>query len=127
MDGQGVLIMGASGSGKSCLALQLIALGAKLVADDRVVLSLDDGVKATSPDSIKGMIEARFIGILNAAVEPSAKITCAIDLDEIETERLPKRRFVNLIGQDVPLLRKVEGPSFAPAILQILRYGLASE
>ena len=34
-DGRGLLILGPSGAGKSALALQLIALGARLVADDR--------------------------------------------------------------------------------------------
>ena len=36
----GLLIMGASGSGKSSLALELMARGAKLVADDQVVVFL---------------------------------------------------------------------------------------
>ncbi len=36
VDGRGCLITGASASGKSTLALEMIALGAELVADDRV-------------------------------------------------------------------------------------------
>ena len=39
VDGRGLLILGPSGSGKSALALQLIALGAQLVADDRTRVS----------------------------------------------------------------------------------------
>ncbi|MDX5349528.1 MAG: serine kinase, partial [Paracoccaceae bacterium] len=35
VDGRGLLILGPSGAGKSSLALRLIALGARLVADDR--------------------------------------------------------------------------------------------
>ena len=38
LGGRGVLILGRSGAGKSGLALRLIALGAQLVSDDRVVL-----------------------------------------------------------------------------------------
>ena len=50
VQGRGVLITGASGSGKSALALSLMALGADLVADDRVILSLDRGrVMASAP------------------------------------------------------------------------------
>ena len=37
--GQGVLILGPSGSGKSGLALQLMAMGAELVADDRTIVT----------------------------------------------------------------------------------------
>ncbi|MDA3887407.1 MAG: serine kinase, partial [Allgaiera sp.] len=39
LDGRGVLILGPSGAGKSGLALQLMALGARLVADDRTRLN----------------------------------------------------------------------------------------
>ena len=38
LDGRGALLLGASGAGKSGLALRLMALGARLVADDRVLL-----------------------------------------------------------------------------------------
>ncbi len=56
--GRGVLILGASGRGKSALALRLMALGAVLVADDRTDLCREgDSVMARAPDAIKGMIE----------------------------------------------------------------------
>ena len=45
--GRGVLIRGPSGSGKSALALGLMAHGAVLVADDRVKLSLQNGQEGT--------------------------------------------------------------------------------
>ena len=58
-DGAGVLILGASGAGKSGLALNLMALGAALVADDRVVLSREgDVVLAACPLPLRGLIEA---------------------------------------------------------------------
>ena len=40
--GDGVLILGASGAGKSSVALKLLAMGARLVADDRVELFEDE-------------------------------------------------------------------------------------
>ena len=39
IDGRGILILGESGSGKSTLAIQLIALGASLVADDKTLMT----------------------------------------------------------------------------------------
>ena len=62
-----VLLVGPSGSGKSALALELMALGAELVADDRTVLSLHDtGLIASCPASIRGRIDARGVGLLAA-------------------------------------------------------------
>ena len=43
VDGMGVLLRGPSGSGKSDLALRLIDGGARLVADDRTDLAVEDG------------------------------------------------------------------------------------
>ena len=54
VEGRGVLITGPSGSGKSSLALALMAHGARLVADDRVTLSLREGTLwATCPETIR--------------------------------------------------------------------------
>ena len=67
VDDQAVLIEGASGSGKSALALTLMAFGAVLVADDRVLLQIAGGnLIATPPATIAGRIEARGMGILKA-------------------------------------------------------------
>ena len=64
LDGDAVLILGKSGAGKSALALTLMAYGAQLVADDRVVLRPVDGrIIASAPDTIAGLIEARGVGI----------------------------------------------------------------
>ncbi|MFZ9950137.1 MAG: HPr kinase/phosphorylase, partial [Gemmobacter sp.] len=51
--GRGVLILGPSGSGKSGLALGLIALGAGLVADDAVLIAPEgEGVRAARPPGL---------------------------------------------------------------------------
>ncbi|WP_040850329.1 HPr kinase/phosphorylase, partial [Nitrospirillum viridazoti] len=67
--GAGVLLRGASGSGKSDLALRLVDAGALLVADDQVALAADPTatlLTATAPERLAGLIEVRGLGILPA-------------------------------------------------------------
>lgn len=125
-DGRGVLILGQAGAGKSALSLELIACGGTLVSDDRVILSSEDArVMAAAPDAIEGMIEARFVGILKAQAAP-AEIVLVIDLDKTESDRLPPKRHIAILGQRLPLLHKAESRHFAPAIRQYLLYGSCS-
>ena len=86
IDGKGLLIVGASGAGKSTLTLQLLAIGADLVSDDQTIITLDGKrLKAEAPLSIRGLIEARGLGILTVPSIASAAIKAIIDLDYIET------------------------------------------
>jgi integration host factor subunit beta len=63
IDGQGVLIKGPSGSGKSDLALRLIDAGAILVADDQTAVSLcGQAVMLNAPTQIASKIEIRGFG-----------------------------------------------------------------
>lgn len=122
--GAAVLILGASGSGKSSLALQMIAMGAKLVADDRTILRRGkDGLIADAPKTILGQIEARGVGILRAAPHGPAPVRLAIDLDQTETQRLPEPREISFLGQSVPLLYFAPSPHFVASILQMLACG----
>lgn len=124
VQGKGVLIIGASGSGKSSLALQLMAFGADLIADDCTkLMRVGPDVVAKSPANIANMIEARGIGILNATAAPQTKITCVVDMDNAEQDRLPIPRFYPLLGLEIPLLHKVENTAFAAALLQFLKAG----
>lgn len=124
LDDRGVLITGRSGRGKSALALQLMSCGCVLVADDRVRLERNnDHIVAHCPHTISGLIEARGIGVLNAAHIPSAPLSLVVDLDETERERLPLRRKVTLLGCEIALIRAIDGPHFAAAILQVLKAG----
>jgi HPr kinase/phosphorylase len=92
-DGAGVLILGPSGAGKSTLALQLMALGAALVADDRTALAVDAGrVRATAPPGLPACIEARGIGLLAAPLAGPVPLALVVDLGRHEAERLPPRR-----------------------------------
>lgn len=65
--GEGILIMGDSGIGKSETALELIKRGHRLVADDAVLIKKinSSSLVGTSPDLIRYFIEVRGIGIMN--------------------------------------------------------------
>lgn len=124
LEERAVLITGRSGSGKSALALSLMAFGAALVADDRTVVTFKKGrLSASSPPTIKGLIEARGVGILRARALANAEVVLAIDMDRVETDRLPHQYHVTILGVELPLCLKVEAAHFAPAILQYLREG----
>lgn len=126
LDGRALLILGPSGSGKSSLALRLMALGAGLIADDRTVLTLRDGHPvASAPAAIRGRIEARGVGVLAAAPTPPAPVVLAADLGQEETERLPKVRTCDILGVAVPLVHRSDSPHFPAALLQYLRGGRA--
>ncbi|MDP7150832.1 MAG: HPr kinase/phosphatase C-terminal domain-containing protein [Paracoccaceae bacterium] len=120
----GLLIIGPSGSGKSSLALEMMAFGAVLVADDRCVLTVhDDALYASSPETIAGRIEARGIGILNAIHSPQTWICAALDLGICETERLPVPRTRRIMGIDLPYYHKPDTIHLAAAMMQLLKAG----
>lgn len=126
--GRGILITGASGSGKSSLALALLALGGTLVSDDRVILTNQaDQLIASAPAPIEGLIEARGIGLLNAEPYGPATVHLVVDLDRTETERLPERHETTLLGHSIPLLHKVESPYFPAALMHYIRAGRQGE
>jgi HPr kinase/phosphorylase len=128
VDGRGVLITGPSGSGKSALALELMGMGAQLVADDGVLLSRapDGGVTARAPASIRGLIEARGVGLLRARAVDDVPLALVVDLSQVESDRLPPERTKTLLGTELPLLHKVESPHFSAAIRQYLAEGRSS-
>ena len=94
---RGILLRGPSGSGKSALALDLIALAAspsrfvRLVGDDRVRLSAAGGQLVARPyEAIKGLIELRNIGIVRRPFEEACIVRGLVDLAE-SAERMPGR------------------------------------
>ena len=114
--------------GKSALALQLMALGADLVADDGTLIrrGAEGGLWASCPEPIAGRIEARGVGILAADSVPSAQLVLVVDLDQPEPDRLPPFRKITLLGEEVDLLLRVDHAHFASAILQYLKAGRAA-
>lgn len=123
-EGRGVLILGASGRGKSSLALELIGLGAALVADDRTRIKVQDATLiADCPATIRDRIEVRHVGILGAQSCEAVAIHLVVDLDQTETERLPPFRQWSHGGLSLPLVHKAAFNGFPVAIRQYLIYG----
>ena len=89
--GEGVLIMGESGIGKSEAALELIKRGHRLVSDDVVIVKKvsDETLIGTSPDMTKHLIELRGIGVIDVkalfgveSILDTANIDMVIQLEE---------------------------------------------
>jgi len=126
-DGRGVLILGPAGAGKSALGLALLAMGCRLVADDRTILTLEQGrIVARCPPPLRGLIEARGVGLLNAAPIDEAHLALVVDLGAPEADRLPPFRSVTLLGHALPLLHNPATGHFAAAVLQYLVAGRRS-
>ncbi|WP_138934627.1 HPr kinase/phosphorylase [Roseovarius arcticus] len=124
IDGRGVLIRGASGSGKSSLGLQLMALGGVLIADDRTRASLDGGdVFLDAPDTIRGQIEARGVGILNSPTAGPTPAALIVDMDGPVADRLPLWEEGVLLGRALPLVRGNDAAHLPAAILFYVKYG----
>lgn len=120
--GQGVLILGSSGGGKSSLALHLMALGCDLVADDQSeVFERQGHLIATCPKAIKNQIEARGFGILDAKAAPETQLVCVIDLDIPEKNRLPKRHIKEIWGVKLQLFHNPGTGALPFALLQYLK------
>lgn len=101
-----------------------MALGARLVADDRVVLALrGPDLVADAPPAIRGLIEARGIGLLNADAVGPIPIHWVVDMDAEEGERLPPPRRTRLVGRDLPLFCGRNAPHLASALLQLMKAG----
>lgn len=124
VDGAALACLGPSGSGKSALALDLIARGAGLIADDVTWIRQSDGaVTAHCPPAISGQIEARHIGILSAPAAPPAPLRLIVDLGTREPDRVPARRSVLIMGHAIPLLHTPATGHFSAALLHYIRYG----
>jgi len=106
IDGNGVLLRGPSGSGKSDLALRLLDAGGVLVGDDRLELTArDDGIVARVPETIAGQLEVRGLGIVQVPYLAEAAITLVVDLvDGSEIERLPEDRSTVVVGRTIPAI-----------------------
>lgn len=132
LDGDGVLLLGKPGSGKSDLALRLIDQDgsglsgkpktAQLVADDQVVIRKTEGaLVASAPPSLKGKLEIRGLGIAELAVAAQARLRLAVRLTPTaEIERLPDlgRARMDILGLALPLILLDPLNASAPARLR---------
>lgn len=124
VDDKALLIIGASGSGKSTLALEMIALGASLIADDRIDLARKGQVlTAAPPETIAGTIEARGVGLIDMEHVTDVQIAWIVDLDEIEPERLPCSRTRHLLDVPCPVILGKDRDGLAAILWNLLRFG----
>jgi hypothetical protein len=91
----GVLLLGDSGSGKSDLALRLIANGACLIADDQTVLFVrSEGNRgrlfAAAPERTRGLLEVRGVGIVEVAAADEAPLLLVVQLRVSGISRMPE-------------------------------------
>ena len=122
-DDAGVLILGASGAGKSQLALRLIERGAMLVADDRVDLFVRESrLFGRAPPGLAGLIEIRGVGIIALPFAMEASIHLAVMLGFASVARHPERESyvppaaLHLSAEAAPPLLRVNAQdSSAPA------------
>lgn len=107
--GKGILILGASGSGKSDISLRLICShNAVLIADDRTVIQAVNGVlKASCPKNIKGLLEVRGVGICKIPHKESETISLVVELVDSpeKIDRLPEKRTIELLNIQIPSIK----------------------
>lgn len=125
--GRGVLLTGASGAGKSDLALRLIDRGATLVGDDGVIIEARDGrLHARPGPNIEGQMEVRGLGIL-AFPWKEAPLALAVALDQpmprMPDEMLP---FHAIEGLTLPIIALDPFEASAPVKVEkaLAVYGL---
>ena len=103
INGSGVLIVGRSGSGKSSLAINLLALGSTLVADDQCKLvKKNNRIRISKPASLPNSIEIRGVGLVSVPMAVETSLDWVVNMDEAETERMPNLRFTEIDGYRVP-------------------------
>ncbi len=121
--GNGVLLRGGPGCGKSDLALRLIReCRAGLVSDDRVCLTQRHGLLfATAPASIYGLLEVRGIGVIGCETVQQSCLKLVLDLCNIDAvPRMYSPQFVVLAGVEIPVAPLHPFEHSAPAKTTIL-------
>lgn len=122
--GQGVLLTGASGIGKSETALELVNKGYQLIADDVTEFYLDsnDDLVGRANEIIKSLMEVRGLGIINindifgsSAVLEEKKLNLVINLEKWEPKKKYDRLgednlYSRILGLEVPLVNLPVGP-----------------
>jgi HPr kinase/phosphorylase len=116
--GEGILILGDSGIGKSETAIELVKRGHRLIADDAVEIKKVSAktLVGTAPDIIRHYIEIRGIGVVDVrrlfgmgSVKISEKIELIVNLEQWDENKFYDRmgldnETMNILGVDIPLL-----------------------
>jgi Hpr(Ser) kinase/phosphatase len=116
--GEGILLLGESGVGKSETAIELVKRGHRLIADDAVEIKRvsSRSLIGSAPENIRHFIELRGIGIINArrifgmgAVKLTEKIDMVIELEIWDNEKVYDRmgmsnELTEILGIKVPIL-----------------------
>ena len=117
VSGEGVLILGDSGVGKSETALELIKRGHRLIADDAVEIRRVSNrtLVGSAPDNIRHFIELRGVGVINArrifgmgAVKMTEKIDMVVQLEPWDNDKVYDRlgidnEYTEILGIKVPV------------------------
>ena len=115
--GEGVLITGDSGVGKSEAAIELIMRGHRLVADDAVELrKISDQLIGTSPEVIRGYIELRGIGVIDVrqlfgmrSIKSESQLDLVVHFEQWDSTKFYDRlgiedHFTEILGLQVPIV-----------------------
>ncbi len=116
--GEGILLLGESGVGKSETAIELVKRGHRLIADDAVEIRRvsSKSLVGTAPDNIRHFIELRGIGIINAsrifgvgAVKLTEKIDLVINMEPWDVNKAYDRmglesQTTEILGLNIPSL-----------------------
>ncbi len=116
--GEGILLLGESGVGKSETAIELVKRGHRLIADDAVEIRKvsSKSLVGSAPDNIRHFIELRGIGIINAsrifgvgAVKLTEKIDLIVKLEPWDINKTYDRmglesETTNILGLDIASL-----------------------
>ena len=124
--GQGVVLCGPPASGKSDLALRLIDGGARLVADDRLLVERRGAqLIGRAPAALAGLIEVRGLGIMRVEHCAAAPLGLVVELgDAAAWPRLPEPMTHELLGVVLPCVRL---DPRAPSTCAKIKLALAAE
>ena len=131
VNGEGILILGESGVGKSETALEIVKRGHRLIADDQVEIRKvsETTLVGKAPDVIKHLIEIRGIGIMDvkelygvSSVKPQESIDFVINLEMWDENKTYDRMGLNeetteILGMKIPSITIPVGPGRNLAII----------
>ncbi|MBQ1895169.1 MAG: HPr(Ser) kinase/phosphatase [Clostridiales bacterium] len=131
VNGEGILILGESGVGKSETALEIVKRGHRLIADDQVEIRKisDTTLVGSAPEVIRHLIEIRGIGILDvkelygvSSVKPQEQIDFVINLEMWDEKKTYDRlgltdETTEILGIDIPSITIPVGPGRNLAII----------